>query len=60
MKLITAVEGHYQRFWQWLKAGVLLEGDDIGDGGFMAIIITHDELQFDAHGGPLRVQVAGE
>jgi hypothetical protein len=30
---------------------VLVEGDDIGDGLFIALIITHDELQFDAHTG---------
>jgi hypothetical protein len=30
---------------------VLFQDDDVGDGGFMAIIITNDELQFDAHGG---------
>jgi hypothetical protein len=30
--------------------GVLLKDDDIGDGFFMAIIITNNELKFDAHG----------
>jgi hypothetical protein len=30
---------------------VLLQGDNIGDGGFMAIIISNNELQFDTHGG---------
>ena len=29
---------------------VLFQGDEVGDGGFMAIIITHNELQFDAYG----------
>ena len=30
---------------------VLVEGDDIGDGLFITLIITHDELQFDTHTG---------
>ena len=30
---------------------VLIEGDDIGDGLFLSLIITHDELQFDTHTG---------
>ena len=30
---------------------VLVEGDDIGDGLFMAFIVTNDELQFDTHTG---------
>ena len=30
---------------------VLGEGDDIGDGLFMTVIVTDDELQFDAHTG---------
>ena len=35
-----------------LKAAVVfLQGDDIGNGFFLAIIITHNKLQFDAHGG---------
>ena len=28
---------------------VLVEGDDIGDSFFMTVIVTDDELQFDAH-----------
>ena len=28
---------------------VLLEGNDIGDGLFMTVTVTDDELQFDAH-----------
>ena len=28
---------------------VLLEGNDIGDGFFMTVTVTDDELQFDAH-----------
>src|SRR5712691_4705450 len=28
---------------------VLVEGDDIGDGLFITLIVTHDELQFDTH-----------
>jgi len=28
---------------------VLLEGHDIGDGLFMAVTVTDDEVQFDAH-----------
>ena len=28
---------------------VLVEGDDIGDGFFMTVIVTDDELQFDAN-----------
>jgi len=28
---------------------VLLEGYDIGDGLFMTVTVTDDELQFDAH-----------
>jgi hypothetical protein len=28
---------------------VLVEGDDIGDGLFMTLIVTDDELQFDTH-----------
>jgi hypothetical protein len=28
---------------------VLVEGDDIGDSLFMTLIVTDDELQFDAH-----------
>ena len=30
---------------------VLVEGDDIGDGFFMTVIVTNDELQFDTHTG---------
>ena len=28
---------------------LFVEGDDIGDGFFMTVIVTDDELQFDAH-----------
>jgi hypothetical protein len=30
---------------------VLVEGEDIGDGFFMTLIVTQDALQFDAHKG---------
>jgi len=30
---------------------VLVEGEDIGDGLFITLIMTHDELQFEAHTG---------
>jgi hypothetical protein len=30
---------------------VLGEGDDIGDGLFLTLIVTDDKLQFDAHTG---------
>jgi hypothetical protein len=30
--------------------GVLLQGDNVSDGFFPAIIAAHDELEFDAHG----------
>ena len=30
---------------------VLVEGDDIGDGLFLTLIVTDDELQFDTHTG---------
>src|SRR6266446_5414329 len=30
---------------------VLVEGDEIGDGLFLTLIVTHDELQFDTHTG---------
>jgi hypothetical protein len=30
--------------------GVLLQGDEVGDGFFMAIIAAYDELEFDVHG----------
>src|SRR5262249_24070188 len=30
---------------------VLLEGNDIGDGLFLALIAAHDELKFDTHMG---------
>jgi hypothetical protein len=30
---------------------MLVEGDDIGDGFFVTVIVTDDELQFDAHTG---------
>jgi hypothetical protein len=30
---------------------VLVEGDDIGDGFFITLIVTNDELQFDTHRG---------
>ena len=30
---------------------VLIEGDDIGDGLFLILIVTHDKLQFDTHMG---------
>src|SRR5215475_4002223 len=30
---------------------VLIEGDDIGDGLFLTLIVTQDELQFDTHTG---------
>ena len=29
--------------------GVLLQGDEVSDGFFLAIIAAHDELEFDAH-----------
>jgi hypothetical protein len=28
---------------------VLVEGDEIGDGLFITLIVTHDKLQFDTH-----------
>jgi hypothetical protein len=28
---------------------ILVEGDNIGDGFFVTVIVTDDELQFDAH-----------
>src|SRR5215471_16925435 len=28
-----------------------VEGDDVGDGLFITLIVTHDELQFDTHTG---------
>ena len=28
---------------------VLVEGDDIGDGFFLTVIVTNDELQCDTH-----------
>src|SRR4029077_14641077 len=28
---------------------VFVEGDNIGDGLFITLIVTHDELQFDTH-----------
>lgn len=31
---------------------VLVEGDDIGDGFFVTIVVTHNKLQFDAPTGP--------
>ena len=40
--------------------GIFVEGDDIGDGLFLTLIVTHDELQFDTHTGLLRVRVTGE
>ena len=30
---------------------VLVEGEDIGDGLFLTLIMTHDEWQFEAHTG---------
>ena len=39
---------------------VLVEGDDIGDGLFITLIVTHDELQFDTHTGLLRVRVTDD
>src|SRR4030095_6127353 len=30
---------------------VLVEGEDIGDGLFITLIVTQDELQFEAHTG---------
>jgi hypothetical protein len=30
---------------------IFVEGDDIGDGLFITLIVTHDELQFDTHPG---------
>ena len=30
---------------------VFLQGDNVGDGFFLAIIVAHDELQFHTHGG---------
>src|SRR4029434_6910167 len=30
---------------------VFVEGDNIGDGLFITLIVTHDELQFDTHTG---------
>src|SRR6266478_10208547 len=31
--------------------GIFVEGDDIGDGLFVTLIVTHNELQFDTHPG---------
>jgi len=28
---------------------VLVEGDDVGGGFFVTVVVTNDELQFDAH-----------
>src|SRR6267378_4054551 len=40
-----------ERQTQMLNASVVfLQGDDIGDGFFLAIIIINNELKFDAHG----------
>jgi hypothetical protein len=39
---------------------VLVEGDDISDGLFITLIVTHDELQYDTHTELLRVRVTGE
>jgi hypothetical protein len=37
---------------EMLDALVLfVEGDNIGDGFFITLIVTHDELQFDTHRG---------
>src|SRR5207249_6964480 len=30
---------------------IFVEGDDIGDGLFVTLIVTHNELQFDMHPG---------
>jgi hypothetical protein len=30
---------------------VLVQGDDVGDGLFITLIVTHDTLQFDTHTG---------
>jgi hypothetical protein len=30
---------------------IFVEGDDIGDGLFVTLIVTHNELQFDTHPG---------
>src|SRR6185503_10404705 len=30
---------------------IFVEGDDIGDGLFITLIVTHNELQFDTHPG---------
>jgi hypothetical protein len=30
---------------------ILVEGEDIGDGFFVTVIVTDDELQLDAHTG---------
>src|SRR5207249_7874139 len=43
--------GFPERQAQVLDAlGVLLQGDDVGDSFFLAIIAAHDELEFDTHG----------
>ena len=31
--------------------GIFVEGDDIGDGLFVTLIVPHNELQFDTHPG---------
>src|SRR6266852_7575799 len=31
--------------------GIFVEGDDIGDGLFVTLIVTQNELQFDTHPG---------
>ena len=31
--------------------GVFVEGDDLGDGLVLALIVGNDELEFDAHKG---------
>jgi hypothetical protein len=45
--------GLRQRQTEVLDAlGGLVEGDHIGDGFFMALIVTDDELEFDTHRAP--------
>jgi hypothetical protein len=39
---------------------VLVEGDDIGDGFLMTIIVRDNELQFDAHSRASPARVTSE
>jgi len=51
MGALYRVLGHQELSAAERYTTVLVEGEAIGDGLFITLIVTHDELQFEAHTG---------